>query len=119
MEKYFVKDTIKLKSLRDVLKLFIKVKALSKGHNLSEAFLNLIIDFHLYGFNKETYNSHIEKSKTDSKGYFKSIATIDNSKSYLKKIEIIDKNSYIISSEYLPPLKTDDLFYLTLMISHD
>jgi hypothetical protein len=118
MENYFVKDTIKLESLRDVLKLFIKVKAKSKGYNLSEAYLNLIVDFHFYGFSKDTYEKHLTKSLTD-KTYFKSEATIDNSKSYLKKIGIIEKDNYVISSEYLPALKETDKFHLTLKLYHD
>lgn len=120
MEKYFVKDTIKLESLRDVLKLFIKVKASSKGYKLSEAFLNLIVDFHFFGFGKDTYDLHLSCSETNPKSYFKSIATIDNSKSYLKKIGIIDKDEYIISSEYIPDKVTlDDKYFLTLRLYHD
>lgn len=119
MEKYFVKDTIKLESLRDVLKLLVKVKSISKGYKLSDSFLNLVVDFHLYGFSKDTYNLHIEKSLTDSKNYFKSIATIDNSKTYLRKIGIIDKGVDSISLDYLPSLTENDSCYLTLMIYHD
>ena len=119
MEKYFVKDTIKLESLRDVLKLLIKVKASSKGYKLSEAYLNLIVDFHFYGFDKDTYNLHISKSVDDPKSYFKSIATIDNSKSYLGKIDIIDKEKCIISSDYIPNITETGKCYLTLNIYHD
>lgn len=119
MGNFYVKDTIKLESLRDVLKLFIKVKASSKGYKLSEAFLNLIVDFHFYGFSKNTYDIHLSGVDKDPKGHFKSIATIDNSKTYLRKIGIIDKNEYIISSEYLPKITENDKCYLTLMIKHD
>ena len=116
MERYFVKDTIKMESLRDVLKLFIKVKANNKGYNLSEAFLNLIVDFHFYGINKETYKLHLDKSLS-TKSFFKSEATIDNSKSYLNAVGIIKDNK--ISSEYIPDIKETDQFYLTLRLYHD
>lgn len=113
--KYFVSDNIQFNDLREVLKVLVKVKSMKAGYKLSEAYLNLILDFHFYGVGKDTYEYHIKKSEED-KAHFKSIATVDNAKSYLKKIGIIEEKTYLISSEYLPALKEDDECYLTLKI---
>lgn len=117
--RYFVSDTIKFTDLRQVLKLLVKIKSSESGHKLSEAYLNLILDFHFYGINKDTYELHISKSESDKSGYFKSIATIDNSKSYLKRIGIIDEKTYLISSDYLPTIGIDDECYLNLKLYND
>lgn len=115
--RYFVEDTIEYSSLRDILRILVKVKTLDMGYKLSDAYLNLILDFHFYGTDKSTYDIHISRSKED-KAHFKSIATVDNSKSYLKSLGIILGNGKI-STEILPEISLTDSCFITLKLFYD
>jgi len=90
---------------------------MEKNIKLSEAYLNLVLDFHFYGTSKDTYQLHIDKSIKD-KAHFKSIATIDNAKSYLKKVGVMD-SSTTISPDFLPAISLEDACYLNLKIFYD
>lgn len=104
-----VKSNIKIKDLRGLLKVLLKIKTVECDILLSESHINLLIDFYFFGISDSTYNNHISTSDRE-KNYFKSKATIDNAKTYLKKNGILIKNSQgglDISSDFLPLLSED------------
>jgi hypothetical protein len=99
-----IKDYIKLVNIEDLLKVILKVKGIEFNVSLSEAQLNLVIDFYFHGINDRAYSYHLDKSLS-SANYYKSKATIDNNKSYLKKMKVLVKDAkgdLVISPLYLP-----------------
>jgi len=104
-------DKIKVNDLRSLLKIILKVKTAEFNITLSDAHINLLLDFYFEGIQPSTYSSHISKS-ISNKNYFKSIATINNSKTYLKKHKILKKTNkgiLAISEDYLPPVIDEDI----------
>lgn len=95
-------DRIKLTERIDLLRLILKVKTIEYKVHLTDSHINLIIDFYLMGINEESYEYHINRGVTE-KNTFKSKATIDNARTYLKKIGILTEGKEV-SPLYLPPL---------------
>lgn len=98
-----------------MLKILLRTKCVEKGYKLSEKYINLIIDFYLNGVSRDTYVYHIGDEKFGSKkDFFRSIATIDNAKSRLKKMGIIENNK--VSKNILPSLSDDEPWVLRLQV---
>jgi len=57
-----IKDYIKLVNIEDLLKVILKVKGIEFNVSLSEAQLNLVIDFYFHGINDRAYSYHLDKS---------------------------------------------------------
>jgi hypothetical protein len=115
-----IKDYIKVVNIDDLLRIILKVKGIEFRVSLSEAQLNLILDFYYYGINDIAYHHHLDKSLILA-NYYKSKATIDNNKSYLKKMKVLVKDTkgdLIISPLYLP-LNLGGKILLNLNILHD
>jgi hypothetical protein len=115
-----IKDYIKVVNIDDLLRIILKVKGIEFNVSLSDAQLNLILDFYYYGINDVAYKNHLDKSLRLA-NYYKSKATIDNNKSYLKKMKVLVKDTkgdLIISPLYLP-LNLGGKILLNLNILHD
>ena len=113
-------DNIKPSTLEDLFRIILKVKTIEYNVHLSDSHINLIIDFYKEGINTTTYANHISKSESN-KNYFKSKATIDNSKTYLKKKKILVKNKsgeLEVSPDFLPPFDESQIL-LTINVLHD
>jgi len=100
-------DKIKIGDKDDLYRIILKVKTIEFGIHLSDSHINLIIGFYNGGINEDTYHTHVLSSETN-KNYFKSKATIDNAKTYLKKNGVILKEG-IISPSFLPVLEDEDI----------
>lgn len=116
-------DKIKIGSTSDLLRMILKVKSVEFNVPLSNALINLIIDFYFKGTTKEAYDEHIAMSK-ECKNYFKSIATIDNAKTFLKKNRILVKGKngdLVVSNDYLPSLSKEEdiLLEIKILYLHD
>ena len=92
--------------------MLIRVKCIENNVKLSEAHINLLLDFYHYGVNSIAYEKHL--SKSDTPNYFKSVATIDNAKTYFKKSNILVDDQGV-SLDYLPPKVEGDIL-LTLKV---
>lgn len=115
-----VKSNIQINNLRSLLKIILKVKTVECNLNLSESHINLILDFYFFGISQDTYENHIKTSESD-KNYFKSKATIDNAKTFLKKSNIlvkVNQEELKISPDFLPFL-TEKKVLLTLNVVCD
>ena len=109
-------DNITLNDINELYRLILKVKTIEYKVNLSAAHINLIIDFYRMGINQEAYDHHIDKSRIE-KDRFKSKATIDNARTYLKKHGILTDDKEV-SPLYLPPLNSDQIL-LNIKVTYD
>jgi len=106
-----INDNINIKDKEMLIRMILHIKSVEYGVILSPSHINLLIDFYIHGISHETYDYHIEHS-TSRKSSFKSIATINNAKTYLKKCGIIIGNKadkLTISDDYLPTELNEDL----------
>jgi uncharacterized protein (UPF0276 family) len=109
-------DNITLDDITQLYRLILKVKTVEYNVNLSAAHINLIIDFYRLGINQDSYQYHIERSRTE-KDMFKSKATIDNARTYLKKHGILTDDKEV-SPLYLPPLNDTEIL-LNIKVKYD
>jgi hypothetical protein len=101
-----------------MLKILLRTKMVEKDLRFSEKYINLIIDFYLHGVSKETYDIHIGDYEINARrDYFRSRATIDNAKSFLKKKGIITNGK--ISTSILPTISREEDWVLRLQVQAD
>lgn len=109
-----IEDRIKVTDINILYKMLIRVKCVEYNVNLSEAHINLLLDFYHYGVNSIAYEKHLSLAKLDTPNYFKSVSTINNAKTYFKKLNILVDDQGV-SLDYLPP-KVDGDILLTLKV---
>jgi hypothetical protein len=113
-----INDNINIKDLDMLIRMVLHIKSVEYGVILSESHINLLVDFYKYGISYDTYQHHINLS-SGNKNYFKSVATINNAKTYLKKVGIItgDKAGKLdINEDYLPIGLSSDLMINTKIV---
>ena len=116
-----IKDYINIGKLDDLMRILIRIKSIEYGVNLSDAQINLVIDFYEHGINDKSYSIHLERSES-LPNYFKSKATIDNNKSYLKRKKLLEVNgdTLVVSPLLLPEgLLSGDKILLSCNILYD
>jgi len=119
-----IEDKIEILNRLDLIRMILRIKGVQYSINLSDAHINLLIDIYINGNELLTYEDHISRS-LELKNYFKSMATIENAKSYFRKNGILKKNDQgdlLISPDFLPPvseLLVKDSLLLNIKIFND
>jgi len=110
-----------------LLKTILRVKCYEYNNLFPESFINLIIDFYIYGVNDEAYSQHL--SHVDEKNYFKSRNTINNAKTFLKQKGVLiadnvngEGDTLKVSPLYLPvgiSIKDNSKLLFNINLSND
>ena len=98
MSVSLVQDKIPVKNRDEALRIHLLIKSYLSGHDLSMADINTLVELNRLGYNKEFFESCVDK------GYFASKQTVMNAISKMTALGILSykrRGERIINREYL------------------